>query len=148
VYIFKTIFIIIFLSISTTANAHGVSSKNQLNCLAKNVYFESRGESALGQIAVAWVTLNRVNSKRFPNTICGVVFQKSQFSWANGKGKHRIPRGAAWEKSKNIAAAVYGKKHKDPTFGATYFHGKSVNPRWNRKMKLTRVIGVHKFFYH
>lgn len=149
-YILKTILIILALSLSlsTTASAYENSSKNQLNCLAKNIYFESRGETKLGQIAVAWVTLNRVNSKRFPNTICGVVFQKSQFSWANGKGKHRVPRGAAWKRSKDIAAGVYGKRHKDPTFGATYFHTKSVNPRWNRKMRLTNVIGVHKFFYH
>lgn len=145
--IFKTIFIFIILSfyISNTASA---ASKKQLTCLAKNIYFESRGASELGQIAVAWVTINRVNHKRFPNTICGVVFQKSQFSWANGKGKYRVPHGDAWKRSQALAVAVYEKKHKDPTKGATYFHGKSVNPKWNRKMRLTRVIGVHKFFYH
>lgn len=59
----------------------------EVECLAKTIYFESRGESIQGQMAVAWVTLNRVTSKKFPSTICGVVHQPYQYSWVKQNNK-------------------------------------------------------------
>jgi spore germination cell wall hydrolase CwlJ-like protein len=120
--------------------------QKQIVCLAKNIYFESRNQSDLGQIAVAHVTLNRMNHKKFPNTICRVVFQKSQFSWTiNGRNKQPYDK-AAWDKAKHFARIMYLLPQDDPTEGSTFYHTHAVNPYWNRKMALATVIEDHKFF--
>ena len=76
-------------------------------CLAKNIYHEASVESRLGQYAVAQVTLNRVKSNQYPNTICDVVMDPWQFSWANKKSiRWTHPRGPLWENSKKIAENV------------------------------------------
>jgi len=122
--------------------------KKQIDCLAKNIYFEARNQSELGQIAVAHVTLNRVDHDKFPNNICKVVFQPYQFSWTIGKGKHMVPKDKyAWEKAKRIATLVYKFRGDDPTEGSTFYHTYAINPSWNRKMELAVVIGDHKFFF-
>jgi spore germination cell wall hydrolase CwlJ-like protein len=69
-------------------------SEDDLFCMIQNVYHESRGEDALGQAAVAHVTLNRVCSSAYPDTVCGVVWQKGQFSWTeDGKSDHMTDLG-------------------------------------------------------
>ena len=74
-----------------------------LTCLAMNIYFEARSESTLGQHAVAQVTMNRVASDKYPNSVCDVVWQSGQFSWTND-GKSDVPKNKeAWEKAKHIA---------------------------------------------
>jgi spore germination cell wall hydrolase CwlJ-like protein len=122
-----------------------------LHCLALNVYFEARGQPALGQQAVAHVTLNRVATKGFPSSVCGVVFQgvdegACQFGWVCAG--RRAPRHSdrqgwndAWE---NAARAVGGAD--DPTGGALYFHGIHERPRWGATSGSQRVvIGGHVF---
>jgi spore germination cell wall hydrolase CwlJ-like protein len=114
-------------------------------CLAGAVYFESKGEPLQGQLAVAEVILNRAKSGKFPTTICGVVKQKSQFSFIRGGRFPPIARGSeAWRKAvaiahiakKNLAEGGIGK--------AMFFHARYVSPRW----RLTRVtsIGNHIFY--
>jgi hypothetical protein len=123
-------------------------SDEDRKCLAKNIYFEARGESQVGQAAVAWVTLNRVAASEFPTNICAVVWQSSQFSWTHD-GKSDRPRDpAAWATAQAIAREVveaYGVD-RDPTEGATYFHATTVKPKWAKQFERVVQIDNHIFF--
>jgi len=119
--------------------------KADILCLAKNIYHEARGEPLEGQVAVAQVTLNRVASGNFQNTICGVVYAERQFSWTLDK-RLKVTDVKAWEASVDIAAAVLTKSVPLPNFKALYFHTKQVKPRWNRNKRVVAVIGNHIFY--
>jgi spore germination cell wall hydrolase CwlJ-like protein len=118
-----------------------------LFCMAKNIYHEARGESTLGKYAVAQVTMNRVRDPRFRNTVCDVVFQPYQFSWANNKSvRWTRPSGPAWNESMEIAkdvleegATIKGMEN------ALYFHANYVRPNWRNVRKVTK-IGAHVFY--
>ena len=116
-----------------------------VECLAKNIYHEARGEGLAGKIAVAQVTVNRMESKRFQNTICGVVYAPSQFSWTLDKRK-RVRDQQAWQASVSIARAVLTQAVRLPHFPALYFHTPQVNPRWNRDKTVVARIGNHIFY--
>ncbi|MEM9470977.1 MAG: cell wall hydrolase [Pseudomonadota bacterium] len=124
------------------------------NCLARAIYFEARSEPEAGQIAVANVILNRVKSKHYPNTICGVVYDGAhrlnscQFSFACD-GKQDAPRGPKeWSKAKKLAArAMAGDAYVRVVSTATHYHADYVNPRWSSSMKRLIKIGRH-IFYH
>jgi spore germination cell wall hydrolase CwlJ-like protein len=117
----------------------------ELLCLAKNIYYEARGEPMHGKIAVAQVTLNRVTHRtQFEASICGVVYAKNQFSWT--MEKHREPRGEAWREAQALAkAVVVGTVHL-PDFKALYFHNLTVKPAWNKTKELVARIGNHIFY--
>ncbi|MFZ9611626.1 MAG: cell wall hydrolase [Methylococcales bacterium] len=117
----------------------------ELLCLAKNIYYEARGEPMHGKIAVAQVTLNRVTHRtEFQASICGVVYAKDQFSWTNER--HKEPRGEAWLEAKELAkAVVLGTAHL-PQFKALYFHNLTVKPRWRKTKELVAKIGNHIFY--
>ena len=117
----------------------------ELLCLAKNIYYEARGEPMHGKIAVAQVTLNRVTHRtEFQSSICGVVYAKHQFSWT--QERHREPRGTAWHEAQAVAkAVVVGTAHL-PNFKALYFHNLTVQPQWNRTKELVARIGNHIFY--
>ena len=118
-------------------------SANEVLCLAENIYHEARGESLLGQQAVAHVTLNRVADNRWPDSICDVVYQKSQFSWvSNSPAIHNIE---AFENSVSVALNAIREISEDPTNGATFFLQNSISPRWSRSLEVSVVIGGHKF---
>lgn len=127
-----------------------VSAKNAA-CLALNVYYEARGEDKLGQQAVAHVVLNRVESKRYPDNVCGVVSQAfkpgvCQFSWWCHAKAAPSAESPAFRRSLDVAVAALSGKAKDPTDGAMYFHARRLGtPGWTRGLKLTKVIGSHKF---
>jgi len=131
----------------------GLIKDRQLECLALNVYFESRAEPRAGQLAVAYTTLNRVHDERFPDTICDVVLQggetkrgRCQFSWWCDGRSDAVTETAAWEESVRIARYALQRRAADPTQGALYFHSTGVDPRWSRHMKLTAKIGRHLFY--
>jgi spore germination cell wall hydrolase CwlJ-like protein len=116
----------------------------QVSCLAKNIYFEGRNEPKVGKIAIAYVVLNRVHDRRFPKSICKVVYQKGQFSWVN-KHKH-IKEHWVYKKCKAIAKATYMVYNKtlDPTYGAKFYHEKTLTGlHWHGK---TVTIGNHVFY--
>jgi hypothetical protein len=124
----------------------------QHNCLAQAIYYEARGETQQGQVAVAEVVMNRVRSRAYPNTICGVVYQGShlrtgcQFTFTcDGSLAHR-PRGRAWERAQRIATAVMLGYTRPVTQHATHYHTTAVNPVWSAGLVQTTQIGVHKFY--
>lgn len=130
----------------------GDNVAEEVNCLAQNVYFESRSEPLTGQIAVAMVTLNRVSSDRFPATICGVVRQggkkrhRCQFSWHCDGKPDVVKDQAAWHRALNVAYAALFNGISDPTSGALYFHAHYVAPRWAKRMRSTVRIGKHLYY--
>lgn len=114
-------------------------------CLAGAVYFESKGEPLQGQLAVAEVILNRAASGRFPASICGVVKQKSQFSFVRGGRIPHISKSSeAWRKAVAIAHIAKKELAEGGVGNALFFHARYVSPRW----RLTRVasIGNHIFY--
>lgn len=121
-------------------------------CLSQAIYYEARGESQRGQVAVAEVVMNRVRSRAYPNSICGVVYQGShrstgcQFTFTcDGSLNHR-PRGRAWERAQRVASAVMLGYTRPVTGGATHYHTHAVNPVWNSGLVETVNVGSHVFY--
>lgn len=126
-------------------------SAEDIACLRRNIYFEARGEGYQGMLAVAFVTVNRANDPRFPDTICDVVRQNRQFSWVHQRGwvkPNPIHPGdkKAWQTAIDIADQIaYGEL--DSNVGnATFFHTLAVKPSWRNKFKPVATIGNHIFY--
>lgn len=132
----------------------------QKHCLALNIYFEAAVESTAGKLAVAQVTLNRVNSERYPESICEVVYEgplhasgfpkrnMCQFSWYCD-GKHDNPNeGKAWKVSQNIAEYVLQNPGMlDITDSATHYYADYIPaPRWAKERDKTVKIDTHIFY--
>jgi len=127
------------------------ADRTQLQCLAENVYFEARNQPVRGQIAVTNVVMNRVNDRRFPNTPCSVVKQRSskgcQFSWVcEGKSPKHIANKKAFEQAHRVVEDVYFNNIQDITDGAKFYHATYVSPSWANRMNMTTIIGSHKFY--
>lgn len=117
----------------------------ELECLAGAIYFESKSEPLSGQLAVGQVIANRSKSGRFPSSYCGVVFQRSQFSFVRGRSMPPIPRSShQWKTAVAIAQIVHQALHVSTVPKALFFHARRVSPRW----RLTRVgtVGNHVFY--
>ena len=116
-------------------------------CLARNIYYEARGEPITGRYAVAQVTLNRVRDSRFGGSICDVVYAPSQFSWTSNPSRRRtIPQGPSWQEAIYITLDVLenGKRVKGME-EALYFHANYVRPGWRNVQRLGQ-IGAHVFY--
>ena len=125
---------------------HAVKTKqHEVECLAKNIYHEARGESFYGQVAVALVTVNRVASGQFQNSICKVVYAEGQFSWTQNESK-RVKESKAWSSAMKIATAVLNKTIEQPEFTALYFHTVHVRPKWAKTKTLVARIDNHLFY--
>ena len=132
-----------------TYNQLTKETQQQIDCLADNIYHEAGYEPEDGKVAVALVTLNRLQDPRFPKDICAVVKQKTrstcQFSWFC---EHKITNRAkdVYTQARDIAVHVYVnyEKLQDITGGALYYHADYVNPRW--KLEKTTTIGRHIFY--
>jgi N-acetylmuramoyl-L-alanine amidase len=126
-----------------------------LTCLAFNVYFEARGEPVAGQYAVAEVTMNRVASGRYPDTVCGVVHQKnwdplrkryvSAFSW-NELDERPSLEDETFRRAWEVAEAVYYGRHTPTLAGALHYHARYIQPSWARGNKPVARIGEHVFY--
>jgi spore germination cell wall hydrolase CwlJ-like protein len=131
----------------------GISQKD-LQCLAQNIYFESRGEPTEGKVAVGVVTLNRVNSGQFPNDVCKTIYQKNifyekiicQFSWTCDRDSgSRPPNNSNYRESEEVAKKVLLEEFRLPGLKeAMYYHADYINPGWKRE-KITK-IGHHIFY--
>lgn len=134
------------------AGANQLNINRELECLALNVYFEARGESRDGQMAVAHVVMNRVADPRFPNGVCAVVQdggqerEDCQFSWWCDRLSDRPTHKIDWEAAKDIARIVYWGGGKDPTSGALWYHATSVRAYWRGQFEKGPTIGNHIFY--
>ena len=137
-----------------------LTDPQELECMTMNIYFEAALESTAGKLAVAQVTLNRVKSNHYPNTVCSVVKQgrhhesgfpvrdRCQFSWYCD-GKHDTPSmGKMWGESQKVAIYVLeNAKLLDITDGATHYHADYIDsPRWASLRDKTMQIDTHIFY--
>ncbi|HEV3009564.1 MAG TPA: cell wall hydrolase [Burkholderiales bacterium] len=126
-----------------------------LECLARNVYYEARGESSAGQYAVAEVTMNRRASPRYPKTVCEVVYQKNwdplrkrhvgAFSWTEFDVLDE-PTGVAWQRAVHVAEDVYYQRRPAALRGVLHFHATYVQPEWSKERQVVARIGRHVFY--
>ena len=138
------------------------ANPEELECMSKNIYFEAALESTAGKLAVAQVTMNRVKSNTWPNTVCKVITQgihykngfpvrdRCQFSWYCD-GKHDEPyMGSMWRESQEVARYVLTTPNlMDITDGATHYHADYIpSPRWADPRRKTVEIDTHIFFNH
>jgi spore germination cell wall hydrolase CwlJ-like protein len=119
-------------------------------CLAQNIYHEARNQSLRGQLAVASVTMNRVYAKRFPDTVCGVVYQQNkrgcQFTWIC---KHRwvdVNTPKFNEKYRLAVRILTGEIELESLDNAVYYHANYVRPWWAKYKSFVEQIGAHKFY--
>jgi spore germination cell wall hydrolase CwlJ-like protein len=141
-------------NVETTMN-HNVKTETniqltqrELNCLALNIYHESHGEPLIGQLAVASVTLNRATDDRYPNDVCSVVWQDSQFSWTNDRNSDKPKDAKSWKMAQKIAITISAEYSPiiDVTDGATMFHAVGSKPSWRKRFEKTAQIGGHIFY--
>ena len=132
------------------------------DCLTSNIYYEARGESLQGQRAVAQVTLNRVKSKNYPKTVCGVVMQKHQFSWTKQVPKTEQQKALngsppqskqqevlAYASARKVAVEALNDSNKNLLPETVlWYHTTTVNPVWNKQMKRVSQVGRHVFYQH
>jgi hypothetical protein len=124
----------------------------QWRCLAEAIYFEARGQPTAGQIAVAEVILNRVDSANYPDTVCEVVRQGEerrgacQFSYRCDGKPEIVTERAAWAKAGKIAHLMMNGRPRTLTRNATHFHTARVRPGWSRRLTQTARIGDHVFY--
>lgn len=125
----------------------------EFRCMATAIYFEARGESIKGQIAVGQVIMTRVRSTFYPNTICGVVYQGQwnknacQFSFACDGVADTPHDRKQWETALDVAKNVIsGKVYLDEVGDATHYHATYVSPDWKKLVKRVTKIGVHIFY--
>ena len=133
-------------------NPYSSSDKKLINeddkiCLARNIYFEAANQSSLGKLAVGLVVVNRVKSSRYPNTICRVVNQKSQFSWVDDSKSNTPKNDWAWKESLRLSEEILEGKAEFIGFDrVTHYHANYVNPRWSKEMKRVAKIDQHIFY--
>jgi hypothetical protein len=130
-----------------------IVSEKEFNCMATAIYFEARGESYNGQVAVGQVVLNRVAHRLYPDTICDVVYQNKhrrnacQFSFACDGIPERVYEMKAWAQAEEIARGVIsGDLYLTEVGYATHYHANYVKPRWAPRMKRLTKIDHHIFY--
>ena len=118
---------------------------NEQECLAKNIYYEAPDEPYEGKLAVATVTMNRLKNRGWPKTVCGVVYQKGQFSWT--AKPYPIRDKQIYKEAKRIAREVLVEHKRLPTIkNAMFFHNMKVKPKWSLTMLPIQQIGGHIFY--
>lgn len=128
------------------------ADNSALSCLSKAIYFEARGETIQGQVAVAEVILNRVDSRRYPNSVCGVVRQGAknlhacQFSYNCDGRPETISESDAFARAAKIAMMMLEGRPRVLTGAATHYHTTAVKPKWSKRLTETARIGDHIFY--
>lgn len=118
---------------------------SEMRCLAGAIYFEARGETLEGQLAVGRVIVNRTTSGRFPKSYCGVVYQPSQFSFVRGRSMPSVHEGSAdWREAVAVAQIASEGSWHSPARGALFFHAARVSPKW----RLTRLARVDNHVFY
>ena len=130
-----------------------VFDADDVECLAMNIYHESRGKKVLESYAVSFVVLNRMKHPRYPNTACDIIYQYKQFSWTskrdNAPDLSNFIERTAWKRSHDLAESfvslVEQKKLIDITDGSLYYHATNIRPYWVDVMVVTVTYGEHTF---
>jgi hypothetical protein len=143
---------LIRFNLESTGGIKAALADTSVKCLAENVYYESRGEPLEGQLAVAHVTMTRLN-EGYARSLCGVVKQRNpngcQFEWVC-RSDLTQPGGHAWTQAVGVALVTLneGKRIGDPTNGASHFHATHIDwqPNWKRVNNSVRQIGNHIFY--
>ena len=121
-------------------------------CLTEALYFEARGETLKGIFAVAEVILNRVDDRRYPGSVCGVIYQgtgeryRCQFTYSCDGRPEVIRDKRAYDVGGKVARLMLDGAPRVLTGGATHYHTKSVRPKWARVFPRTATIGFHHFY--
>ncbi|MCC5987762.1 MAG: cell wall hydrolase [Pararhodobacter sp.] len=129
-----------------------LADDSQFQCLREAIYHEARGEDLIGQFAVAEVILNRVDSARYPDTVCDVVHQNAhrhnacQFSYACNGRSRAMTEPTARAIAGRIAQVMLSGADRPLTEGATHFHATSVSPGWSLRYERTARFGSHVFY--
>jgi len=147
------VFMVMGLLMYNTVDGKAVN--RDLTCLARNVYYEARGEPEKGKRAVAKVTLNRVKSSRFPNNICDAVYEQrwdkrrrryvGAFAWTEFDSVPS-PKSKQWRKAWEAAETVYQNPESVQLKGALFYHATRIKPRWAKQKKRIKKIGRHIFY--
>ena len=124
---------------------HSDAGSRELECLAIGIFYESKGEPLIGQLAVGEVIANRASSGRFASTYCGVLKQRGQFSFVRAGKLPSVPRASkGWKTAVAIAKIVDQDLKDSAADDALFFHARRVSPRW--KLKRVASIGNHVFY--
>jgi spore germination cell wall hydrolase CwlJ-like protein len=123
-------------------------NKNDVECLARNIYYEAGVESMAGKIAVGNITVNRVKTKYWGRHICDVVYSKNQFSWTKDRKRAWATlKGPAWADSRAAAEAVLkGGVRVKQLKTALFYHADYVSPHWRDNSKRVLKVGRHIFY--
>lgn len=117
---------------------------NTVMCLAQVIYFEARHEPVAGMEAVAATVFNRMSSKHYPKSVCGVVYQPAQYSWTVDASKWTRRPPAYYV---NLAQAFLDDQHAiRAVYPVTHFHHTDIHPRWSRKLAYWGTVGHHRFY--
>ena len=154
------------LIVSPEADTEGLYSREALkslpvakggkewSCLSEALYFEARGETTRGIFGVAEVILNRVDSPRFPNSVCGVINQgtgakhRCQFSYTCDGRPENMNDARAKTMVGKVARIMLDGAPRTLTSGATHYHTKAVRPKWSKVFRRTTTIGFHHFYHN
>jgi len=136
----------IALGIDDRSDSRRLDATAELHCLALNIYHEARSESDEGKFAVAQVTLNRVRSHRYPDSVCKVVWQRGQFSWTRDGRSDRPRNLRAWEEALWVATTAYDFNPLNMVGRATHYHAVYVRPFWSVAHRRVGRIGQHIFY--
>jgi len=125
----------------------GAPLDEQANCLATAVYFEARGESLDGQLAVARVVMNRASSGRYPSDWCSVVKQPAQFSFVrHGEFPWIDTASTAWARAQGVARIAIANVVPSVDPNVLWYHATYVAPSWGRRLNMVERIGAHIFY--
>lgn len=131
---------------ASVSGAIACSFDSSVHALALNMYHEARGEGRDAMQLVGEVTLNRVENKHFPDSVCGVVYQRRQFSWTHLKKDHTPYNQEIWEISLDIAEGLLDGSLELLGTEATHYHSTSVSPYWANDYDRVGRYGNHIFY--
>ena len=121
-----------------------------IECATVNLYHESRSESDISNTMILFVMLNRVDDKRYPNTLCEVVFQRKQFSWTHDGKSDKINDINQYKRLYKLSERVIMNKEliQSLSEGVTHYHTKAINPYWSksRDMEYVTTLDNHVFY--
>ncbi|MCB1884226.1 MAG: cell wall hydrolase [Geminicoccaceae bacterium] len=139
-----------FMILAASAAKAEAASETPLDCLAKAVYFEAKGESTEAMRATAAVVVNRTKNPEFPDSVCGVVHEETanacQFGWYCDGKPDRPTEAGEWQRAIEVAKAALAGKSPDPTGGALYFHAAVAPTPWTIERQKTATIGPFVYY--